>query len=46
MYSTLCKIWGKIGLPMKIIFELPYKGCPNTSSFVIGVCKSKKFDHD
>jgi hypothetical protein len=25
MYSTLCKIWGKIGLPLKTIFELPYK---------------------
>jgi hypothetical protein len=46
MYSTLCKIWGKIGLPLKTIFELPYKGWSNTSSFVIGVCKSKKFDHD
>jgi hypothetical protein len=24
--SNLCKIWGKIGLPLKTIFELPYKG--------------------
>jgi hypothetical protein len=34
----------KIGLPLKTIFELPYKGWSNTSSFVIDVCKSKKFD--
>jgi hypothetical protein len=36
----------KIGLPLKTIFELPYKWLSNISTFVIGFCKSKTFDHD